>query len=65
MGLFLMASHFHTDFVTGNAFSLDGIHLTQMGYAYIANQFILGINSKYGSNLPTVSLTNYQSVILP
>jgi lysophospholipase L1-like esterase len=53
------------DFVTGNAFSLDGIHLTQMGYAYIANQFIKEINAKYGSNLPTVSLTNYQSVILP
>lgn len=55
----------NTNFVTGNAFSLDGIHLTQMGYAYVANQFILGINSKYGSYLPTVSLTNYQSVILP
>jgi hypothetical protein len=53
------------DFVTGNSFSLDGIHLTAMGNAYIANLFILGINSKYGSNLPTVSLTNYQSVILP
>ncbi len=53
------------DFITGNSFSLDGIHLSQMGYAYLANQFILGINGKYGSNLPTVSLTNYQSVILP
>jgi lysophospholipase L1-like esterase len=55
----------NTNFVTGNAFSLDGIHLTPMGYAYIANQFIISINSKYLSNLPTVSLTNYQSVILP
>jgi hypothetical protein len=53
------------EFVTGNSFSLDGIHLTAMGYAYAANQFILGINAKYSSNLPTVSLTNYQSVILP
>lgn len=55
----------NTDFVTGNAFSLDGIHLTQIGNAYIANQFIRSINSKYNSNLPTVSLTNYQSVIIP
>jgi lysophospholipase L1-like esterase len=53
------------DFISGNSFSLDGIHLTAMGYAFVANQFILGINAKYGSNLPTVSLTNYQSVILP
>lgn len=55
----------NTDFVTGNAFSLDGIHLTQIGNAYIANQFIRSINSKYNSNLPVVSLTNYQSVIIP
>jgi hypothetical protein len=55
----------NTDFVTGNAFSLDGIHLTQIGNAYIANQFIMSINSKYSANIPTVSLTNYQSVIIP
>jgi lysophospholipase L1-like esterase len=55
----------NAEFVTGNAFSLDGIHLTPMGYAYIANEFIRGINSKYGSTLPVVSLTDYQSVILP
>jgi lysophospholipase L1-like esterase len=53
------------DFITGNSFSLDGIHLSQMGNAYVANQFILGINGKYGSNLPTVSMTNYQAVLLP
>jgi lysophospholipase L1-like esterase len=53
------------DFVTGNAFSLDGIHLTQMGYAYVANHFIMSINENYNSNIPTVSLTQYQSVILP
>jgi lysophospholipase L1-like esterase len=52
-------------FVSGNSFSLDGIHLTPMGYAYVANQFILGINAKYGSTLPLVSIADYQSVILP
>lgn len=54
-----------TEFVSGNAFSLDGIHLTPMGYAYIANQFISGINAKFGSTLPLVSITDYQSVVLP
>jgi lysophospholipase L1-like esterase len=54
-----------SDFVTGNAFSLDGIHLTPMGYAYVANQFISGINSKFGSKIPQVSVTAYQSVVLP
>ncbi|MEZ5196642.1 MAG: SGNH/GDSL hydrolase family protein [Bacteroidales bacterium] len=54
-----------TEFVTGNTFSLDGIHLTQMGYAYIANQFVIAINEKYGSSIPTVSIANYPSVVLP
>jgi len=52
-------------FVTGNAFSLDGIHLTQIGSAYVANLFIQAINAKYGSTLPLVSVTEYQGVILP
>jgi lysophospholipase L1-like esterase len=55
----------NSEFVTGNAFSLDGIHLTQVGYAYVANQFIMAINEKYGSNLPTVSLASYPGVDLP
>lgn len=55
----------NSEFVTGNAFSLDGIHLTQVGYAHIANQFIEAINSKYGATLPTVSLTGYPGVALP
>jgi lysophospholipase L1-like esterase len=54
-----------TEFVTGNAFSLDGVHLTQMGYAYIANQFIQEINKNFNANLPVVSVTGYSSVILP
>ncbi len=54
-----------TEFVSGNAFSLDGIHLTPMGYAHVANMFIDGINEKFNSNLPKVSLAQYPSVILP
>ncbi|MCB0806887.1 MAG: hypothetical protein KDC05_13905 [Bacteroidales bacterium] len=54
-----------TEFVTGNAFSLDGIHLTAKGYAYVANEFIKAINMKYGSNVPMVSITNYEALELP
>ena len=54
-----------TEFITGNAFSLDGIHLTSMGYAFIANMFIEEINKKFNANLPVVSVTGYTSVILP
>jgi len=54
-----------TEFITGNIFSLDGIHLTPIGNAYVANLFIQSINGKYGSSISRVSLTDYQSVKLP
>lgn len=46
-------------FVTGGAFSVDGIHPSPRGYALIANKFIEAINSKYGSNIKAVNLGNY------
>ena len=42
------------DFVTGGAFSLDGLHPSPRGNAAIANAIIDVINAKYGSNLPKV-----------
>nr|WP_315247906.1 G-D-S-L family lipolytic protein [uncultured Flavobacterium sp.] len=47
-------------FVTGGAFSLDGVHPSPRGYALIANKFIEAINLKYGSNIKAVNLGNYQ-----
>jgi hypothetical protein len=38
-------------YVTGGAFSLDGVHPSARGYALITNLFIDAINSKYGSTL--------------
>lgn len=52
-------------FITGNAFSLDGIHLTPIGNAVIANQFIKAINEKYNSNIPTVAVSSYNGVKFP
>lgn len=52
-------------FITGNLFSLDGIHLTPMGYSIIANEFIKSINSKYGSSIPIVDVTKYRGVRFP
>ncbi|MDG1778078.1 MAG: G-D-S-L family lipolytic protein [Flavobacteriaceae bacterium] len=36
--------------VTGGLVSLDGIHLTARGYAYMANSFLEAIDEYYGSN---------------
>jgi hypothetical protein len=53
------------NYVTGGAFSLDGIHPSPRGYALIANKFIEAINSKYGSNLKGVDLSNYRIMFPP
>jgi len=43
---------FTSSYVTGNFFSLDGIHPTSQGYGIIANEFINAINARYGSSIP-------------
>ncbi|SFA99965.1 GDSL-like Lipase/Acylhydrolase [Flavobacterium swingsii] len=52
--------HMSATYVTGGAFSLDGIHPGARGYALIANKFLEAINAKYGSTLRPVDLGNYQ-----
>ncbi|MBV8326931.1 G-D-S-L family lipolytic protein [Chryseobacterium sp.] len=52
-------------FVTGGAFSLDGVHLTGRGYGIVANEFIKSINAKYRSTLPQVNPNNYGGVKFP
>ena len=52
-------------FVTGGAFSLDGVHLTGRGYGVIANEFIQAINKQYKSTLPVVNVNNYSGVKFP
>ena len=49
-------------YVTGNAFSLDGVHPSPKGYALIANEFIKAINFKYHSNLKGVDLGQYRTL---
>ncbi|WP_203296212.1 SGNH/GDSL hydrolase family protein [Luteirhabdus pelagi] len=46
-------------FVSGGAFSLDGVHPTPRGYAFTANAIIEAINERYGSTIPGVDIGNY------
>jgi len=55
----------NASFITGNAFSLDGVHLTPMGNAIIANLFIEAINKKYSSRIPKVDASKYRGVKFP
>lgn len=52
-------------FVSGGAFSLDGVHLTPRANALLANEFIKAINSQYGSTIPQVDATKYNGVSFP
>ena len=52
--------HLTAAYVTGGAFSLDGVHPSARGYALIANKFMEAINAKYGSTFRPVDLGKYQ-----
>ena len=39
-----------TDLVVGGLVSLDGIHLTARGYAFMANKFLEAIDAEFGTN---------------
>jgi hypothetical protein len=55
----------NTTFVTGGAFSLDGVHLNPRGCALAANYFIDAINLQYGSTIPRANITDYPGVVFP
>ncbi|NQY04633.1 MAG: SGNH/GDSL hydrolase family protein [Flavobacteriaceae bacterium] len=51
-------------FATGNGFSLDGVHPTARGYAYIADQMIEMINNNYGANIPRIDIGEYPGTMI-
>jgi lysophospholipase L1-like esterase len=53
--------HLTSDFLTGGIFSYDGIHLTDLGYAIVANEWIDVINERSGGSLPLVDLSPFLS----
>lgn len=52
-------------FVSGGAFSLDGITLNPRGNALFANLFIEAMNKKYNAKIPYADATKYNGVIFP
>ncbi len=64
-GIMAYGVNLTASFVSGGAFSLDGLHLTPRGNAYIANELIRTINEKFGTRIPQVVLTSYAGVLMP
>ena len=52
-------------FVSGGAYSLDGIHFNAKGNALLANEFIKSINLKYKSRIPQVDENAFNSTLFP
>ena len=52
-------------YISGNLFSLDGVHPTPRGYALVANQIIMAINARYGATVPQVNPNDYRGVLFP
>jgi hypothetical protein len=52
-------------FVSGGAYSLDGITLNPRGNALFANQFIDAMNKKYNAKIPFADVSKYNGVIFP
>ena len=64
-GIVYNGVNINASFVAGGAFSLDGVHLTPLGNALLANAFIDAINTKYGASIPRVEATRYRGVAFP
>lgn len=64
-GIVYNGVRYNAQYVTGGAFSLDGVHLTPRGYAIVANRIIDVINSKYGSTVPEIDVNKYGGIKFP
>lgn len=64
-GFYFDGIEFTTGFITGGAFSLDGIHLSARGYAIVANEMISAINQKYNASIPKAPVGQFNGIIFP
>ncbi|MGK7393934.1 MAG: hypothetical protein ACNS62_05160 [Candidatus Cyclobacteriaceae bacterium M3_2C_046] len=55
----------NSSFISGGVFSLDGIHLTPLGNAILANEIIKKINTSFDAAIPTLLVNQFQGVPLP
>lgn len=56
---------YNAQYVSGGAFSLDGVHLTPRGYALVANYILTSINAYYHSTIPLTDVNSYSGIRFP
>lgn len=58
-GFFVGPMFLNSLYITGGLFSLDGIHMTDIGYTLFADEYIKAINSAYGTEIPLGSVAAF------
>ncbi len=64
-GTFIGPIALNASFITGGVFSLDGFHMTDIGYTLFADEYIKTINSAYGKSITLAPLTDFLANNLP
>jgi lysophospholipase L1-like esterase len=64
-GLLAYGEEYTADYVTGDLFSLDGVHPSNRGYGIVANEYIKVINASFGMNVPLVDLNTLPKLSAP
>jgi lysophospholipase L1-like esterase len=58
-GLVFGGVDFNAEFLTGGLFSFDGVHLTNLGYAIVANEMVKAVDIYWNLDIPQVDLYPY------
>lgn len=64
-GIKFNGADFNTQFISGGAFSLDGVHLTPKGNALVVNEIIRAVNAFYKSTIPDVDVNKFGGIRFP
>lgn len=61
-GIVYNGIHYTADYISGGAYSLDGVHLNQRGNALLANYVLTTINAFYKSTVPLTDANKYPGI---
>jgi lysophospholipase L1-like esterase len=64
-GMFVGPIFLNSSFITGGVFSLDGFHMTDIGYTLFADEYIKTINNAYNTSIPLAPLSDFLANNLP
>ena len=64
-GLLAYGEEYTADYISGDLFSLDGVHPSDRGYGIVANEYIKVINASFGMNVPLVDLNSLPKLSAP